>query len=487
MQRPGPSITLLTFLVAPFLVTTLTFSSVVADPTVTGPVPSHGIPGDPAHNYVFYATPMDLKRAQYVEQEYFISGTATRYVIPNGGGELTSPGTMPYRTRIVVRRPANASKFSGVIVVDWQNVSAGHDTDTEWAEAGDFFVRAGWAWVGASVQRVGVHGMNPPSPIAGQGLKQWSPARYGELDLTNGGTVTDDSQAFDVYSQVAQLLKHPQRGSPFDGMRVRRVYAGGNSQSAQFLVRYYNHIQPLTGLYDGFLIDKGGESPRLDLRTKLFKVYTEADVGRQASLRVPDTDVTHTWETTGAPHMPSAWQSLDKNDFRATAGAIAAREFGLTGSPLTSAQCVHPYPSPVESWVVHTAAYAALDRWVTRNVRPSVTPRIQTAPVVGSPLHTVLRDNHGIALGGIRLPRVSLPTAMSTGDNQPASPAPENGVCGLFGTHVPFDAVTLKTLYPTRAAYVRDVRRVVDDLVKFNVVLKEDAAMLIRRAEASIP
>ena len=225
---------------------------------------------------------MDLKRVQYVEQEYFIAGTATRYAIPGGSGELTSPGTMPYQTRIVVRRPANARAFSGVVIVDWQNVSSGHDVDTEWAESGDFFVRSGWAWVGASVQRVSVHGASPPSPLAGQGLKQWSPARYGLLDLTNDGAVTDDSPSFDIYSQVAQLLKHPRRVNLFEGMRVRRVYAAGNSQSAQFLGRYYNHVQPLAGLFDGFLLDKGGESPRLDQRTKVFKVYTEADVPRQA-------------------------------------------------------------------------------------------------------------------------------------------------------------------------------------------------------------
>ena len=43
-------------------------------------------------------------------------------------------------------------------MVDWQNVTAGHDIDTEWGASGEFFVRHGWTWVGASVQRVGVNG-----------------------------------------------------------------------------------------------------------------------------------------------------------------------------------------------------------------------------------------------------------------------------------------------------------------------------------------
>src|SRR5215472_15363387 len=47
--------------------------------SITGPIPSEGQPGDPAHDYVFYSTPFDLKKAGYEELEYFISGTATRY------------------------------------------------------------------------------------------------------------------------------------------------------------------------------------------------------------------------------------------------------------------------------------------------------------------------------------------------------------------------------------------------------------------------
>lgn len=153
-------------------------------PTVSGPVASQGKPGDPARNYVFYATPMDLAQAGYVEEEYFIAGTATRYEIPAAPGELKTLGSMPYRTRIVVRKPRDPRRFSGVVVIDWQNVTAGYDADLEWAQAGEFFMRSGWAWVGASVQRIGVHGFDPPSRLAGRALRQWSPDRYGPLDLT---------------------------------------------------------------------------------------------------------------------------------------------------------------------------------------------------------------------------------------------------------------------------------------------------------------
>jgi len=451
----------------------------LSDPVISGPIPSTATPGDPSHNYVFASASRDLKSAGYVEQEYFIAGTATRYVIPNGPGEATSPGTMPYKTRIVVRRPIASAKFKGVVVLDWRNASTGHDSDGTWTSSGDFFVREGWAWVGATVQQVNVHGFPPPHPMAATALKPWNPQRYGSLDLTNGGTVVDDTQALDVYTQIADAIRHPRSVDMFEGLRVLRIYASGGSQSAGFLVRYYNHLQAATNAFEGFLATQGGPAPRLDQRAKILKVYTETDVARQAPLRVADSNTTHTWEIAGAPHMPSLWQS-------AAAMAAEQRDLGATAA-FPAAECAKPFPSTVESWMVFTAGYAALDRWVTANERPAVTDRIQTAGDPKAAVHTIVRDERGIARGGIRLPAVAQPTAVNAGDNQPASPSPINGVCGLVGSHVPFDAAMLKTMYPDRAAYSRDVRRTVESLVAQKVVLKEDAELLIQRAEAALP
>src|SRR5215472_5978767 len=256
--------------------------AVGSEAMVRGPIAPAAQPGDPSHDYVFYATPMDLKKVGYVEQEYFVSGTATRFP-SNPANPMTNSapmGTMPYTTRIVVRRPADPSRFTGVVVVDWQNVTAGHDIDTEWTANGDFFIRSGWAEVAASVQRVGVNGASP-GPTAGLGLKQWSPTRYESLDLTAGGTVLDDSQSFDVFSQIGALVKHAGPDvDPFKGMNVQHVYAGGVSQSARFLVVYYNTVQQQARVYDGFLVGLGGPRARTDVATKMLRVNTETDVWR---------------------------------------------------------------------------------------------------------------------------------------------------------------------------------------------------------------
>lgn len=238
--------------------------------TVTGPIRSSG--------RVFYATPYDLRRAGYVEQEFFIRGTATRYpaVNPDETRAAAPIGESAYATRIVVRRPADGRRSRGVAVVDWQNVTAGHDIDTEWGTSADYFVRNGWTWIGASVQRVGVNGFPEGDPRGGRGLVQWDPRRYGSLDLTAGGTVLDDSQSFDVYTQIGRLAKDRSRGNPLRDLRLTRVYAAGASQSARYLGVYYNTVQETARVYDGFLLAIGGSTlpPRQAVGTKVLRVWT---------------------------------------------------------------------------------------------------------------------------------------------------------------------------------------------------------------------
>ena len=449
---------------------------------ISGPVPPRARPGDPSHDYPFYATPFDLRRAGYVEQEFFISGTATRYPANPTVEQMKQPatpiGSMPYTTRIVVRRPAHPGRSAGIAVVDWQNVTAGHDIDTEWGTSGDYFVRHGWTYVGASVQRVGVNGA-PPGPTAGLGLTQWSPTRYGSLDLTNGNTVLDDSQSFDVYTQVAELLKG--RGNPLADLRISRVYAGGASQSGRFLGVYYNTVQPLKHVYDGFLfaLSDAALPPRTEVGTKAIRVYTENDVYRGAAIPskvAPDGATLRTWHIAGASHVPAYATGTDVTDFRTTLGAIQEREFG----PAPPLDCVNPGPSQVTSWTVFHAAYDALDNWV----RKGVPPRRAQPLAIADPTAPakIVRDGNGIALGGIRLPDVEVPVALNDGINAPASTTnPLSGFCVLWGTNRPFTKEQLDALYYDTADYRAQVRDATKRLVGQHFLLDEDSDVFTRR------
>ena len=50
-------------------------------PTLTGPIPSVA-PGDPSHDYPFFTPVENLADFKYQEEEYFVTGTASRYTTP---------------------------------------------------------------------------------------------------------------------------------------------------------------------------------------------------------------------------------------------------------------------------------------------------------------------------------------------------------------------------------------------------------------------
>src|SRR6202008_4730973 len=109
------------------------------------------------------------------------------------------------------------------------------DTPIHWQK--DMVLRDGYGFVWISNQDMTISGAN--------GLKAWSPKRYGNLDVTNGGTFQAEELSWDIFSQVAKAVRaDPQL---MGGMPVKKVLAVGESQSAMRLSIYLNSIHPLTG------------------------------------------------------------------------------------------------------------------------------------------------------------------------------------------------------------------------------------------------
>src|SRR3954447_26737606 len=93
-------------------------------------------------------TPPDLKAEGYVQREYEADGNATSYkavgtLTNNGSWKFAPDRTAPYRTRVVVRAPADPSKFSGNVMLEWLNVSGGIDANPEWVSTAEDIVRSG--------------------------------------------------------------------------------------------------------------------------------------------------------------------------------------------------------------------------------------------------------------------------------------------------------------------------------------------------------
>ncbi|MFN0169556.1 MAG: alpha/beta hydrolase domain-containing protein [Bryobacteraceae bacterium] len=431
-------------------------ASVVPNPAAVRSIAPTAAPGDPSHGYPFFATPVDLQRYGFIEEEFLFEGTANRYATPAVATGSVIDGGHTYRTRMIVRRPMPPAKFNGTVLMEWQNVAGGYDLDALWAASSEHILRRGYAWVGVSAQRAGIH-------QAITGLREWSPARYGTLDVTQGGAIMDDALSFDIFSQAAQAVRNPGSVKPLGDLTPERIIAIGVSASANRLATYYNSIQPLTRVFDAFVLVSGGGTLRTDMDVKVFKLLSETEIaGNQAALRQPDTNHHRRWEVAGSAH-------LDYRESQALA-PMQRRDLPPSAPPV----CDQPPSSRIPWAYVLNAAYDHMARWVKDNVPPPTAPEIQVQ-ALGPPV-VVARDNLGNALGGIRLSQHAVPTAMNTGVN--SGP----GFCRLFGTFQPFDEARLAGLYPDHVTYLRQVIDATVDSLKSGFIVPEDAAATIHEA-----
>ena len=110
--------------------------------TLVGPIAENVPPGDPSHDYIYFTPVEDLSDFGYLEEEYFAEGAANRYSTPSlATGSVVSSGH-PWRTRVVVRRPIKKYRANGIILFEWQNVSAGYELDAHWTTLGSFGAKA---------------------------------------------------------------------------------------------------------------------------------------------------------------------------------------------------------------------------------------------------------------------------------------------------------------------------------------------------------
>jgi hypothetical protein len=410
------------------------------------------VPGDPASDDIedtapFFATDADLDAYGYVEEEFVLSGTARRF----DGGEAVSEH--PYRTRVVVRRPSEERDSNGTALVEWQNVTAGNDLDALWMSSADHIMRSGYTWVGVSAQNVGV------SHLAG-----WSPARYGDLDVTDGGTVGGDRLSYDVFAQAGQALRVPGGGPVTGGLEYDEVLAIGASQSASRMTVYYDQVLPRTEpVFDGygFMV---GTAPSGDRPEPVFQVLSETDVA--GTVPREDTDTLRVWEVAGAAH--SGWAG------RAARAEIEERDLGGQAE----FHCASPPFSRVPLEQPLNASYDHLRAWVANG-----TPPPGADPIERTGAGVIQRDEDGHALGGIRLSQLEVPTALNTGTNRAADP--DNAFCYLFGTHQPYTEEELAERYPRRGAYVSQVVRAETRNVRAGYVTRADSGENRREAVRS--
>lgn len=432
---------------------------------------------------IFSASVADLAARGYSESEFFFSGEAQAYTLPggltkDGKWTLAESSKAPFKSRLIVRRPTDATKFNGTVVIEWLNVSGGVDSDPGFVYNFDELLREGYAWVGVSAQSVGIEGGGfSLGPTGAVPLKMSDPERYGSLSHPG------DMYSYDIYTKAAEIV-HDADADPLKGLKPQRVIAYGESQSAARMVSYVNGVQPLAKQFDAFFIhsrslggapfdinggitDFIGGSPVLirdDLQAKVVQFMTETDVAGTtgtsfAAARQPDSDRIRTWEVPGTAHADK--YILDFN---------ASQASGIN--------CPAINDGP-QRFVIRAALHE-LDAWIRNGSAPATAPLLTT-----SANGKLVRDEHGNALGGIRTPDVDVPIATLSGE--PASGSADL-LCILFGSTKPFAPELLMTLYPAHADYVAKVTASAAAARAAGFLLApEEQAMVAKAAAAAVP
>ena len=471
------------------------------------------------HGYPFWSTTLDLAADRYVENEFFLSGTARSFVpvqplegMTDGRWESTPTGpTADYNVRMLVRRPQDPAKFNGKVIVEWFNVTEGFEIDPIWMVASDQLIRSGYAFVGVGAQRTGTNF-----------LMSWDAARYGSLNHPG------DSFSYDIFSQAGMAIAHPGPGAikPLGNLtsKIKVMFAGGQSQSGGRMITYINAVHPTANVYDGFLVvsssrgaglsqapqpvvgTPGGAQSRIrtDIAEPVLVYLTETDVPGSATglHQQPDDDGFRLWEYTGTAHA-------DRAVFEA--GAPVRIKAGVSGPPLVE----QPYGlvittcgiTPINEGPSNYATRAAVDaigNWAShrnkwsfrRNHAPAIGDRISlTIPTAGAA--SVDRDPiTGIALGGIRLPQVTVPIETLRGQGSNIG-----GFCFLFGQSdrwdgdtAPFDSQAvdnpapspepdLTGLYGSPHRYLKRVRVEANHARHDGFLLQDDVAAIVDAAK----
>jgi hypothetical protein len=440
------------------------------------------VPGQP--NLLLGA--FDVATLGYRTQEFFIAGTARSYE-PAGEAE--------YTTRIVALTP-DASAFNGTVIVEWLNVSGGIDAPAVWMMAHREIAREGYAYVAASVQRVGIDGQGLSLGMD-MSLKTLDAERYS--DLQHPG----DAFAFDIFSQVGRLVRDAGE-TILDGLRAEHVLAVGESQSAVFLTTYVNAVDPLAEAYDGFLVHSrfGPAAPlegttllelpenppavrfRTDLRVPVLTVITESDLlgailPGYYPARQPDNDRLRVWEIAGTAHADNYTVAVGFIDDGQAPPEQLAAAYAPTNTLMGQhlSHCINFAP---QHHYVLQAAVAALHDWIRTGAPAPSAPPISVAQE--EPLQIAL-DSNGLAEGGIRTPWVDVPVGRTSGAG-----TDESALSVLFGSGELFDPATLSRLYPGGPAeYVERFTAALDRSIASGFIRPADRSEILALAAAGYP
>ena len=362
-----------------------------------------------------------LDAFKYEAHEYFVSGTAN--------GEL-------YTTRIVVRKPADNAKFSGLVLAEAMHGSG----------AAHMFEFTSIYTMSSGHAAVEILTTSPAQFV------DLNEARYRSLKLTG-------AQTNEILAQIGSLV----RSGSLVGGPVRKMVLAGTSMTAGVLINYlpahmvYRTPQ-MQRIYDGFLPMSNGAMIR-DIDVPIVHVPTMHEVSGNITNRQDGDEPGkqyRLYEFAGMGH-------IDTRD-------------SVRMKPNPCAQPLSRFPEQA----FMSVALDHLFKWVDQGKVPPRADRILLDRNEYNDGSMMALDEHGNARGGIRNTYVDVPTARYT--IRPAAATPvvptasayiarggqqaANLMCGLSTAQLDFTAAQLKTMYKSKQAFVKAVETRLTELEK---------------------
>jgi hypothetical protein len=448
-----------------------------------------------------------FNKASWREDEYFMSGEASVYTEKNDGKPEPIFSSAPYTTRLIIRRPADAARFSGNVVIEILNASDNIDIDRMWVNSWPFFMRNGDIYIGITSKGHVVNSLlkfdkeryepiNWSNPLPDRKPPQDAPAAgpFRFLPQFESGLF------WDILIDLADLLRSNSPENPIRDCPNRYLYLTGWSQSGSYIARVLKSFyRPDKLLFDGYLSAGSGAGAApinayeggpgmfgtgklpmgsmMGAKEPVIAVNTESE-NRMANWYGDFDDPLfkfRTYQIAGSSH-DTKYNLLDYYGEKGLAEldriGVKNAYYGVDGDPLD-------YPCEV----IFNAAFYHLYKWARDGIPAPRGPKIETKIVFGASTDPFggYADNHkdafGNCRGGIRTPAIDYPTGKYTSFSVTA----DGTVNPMFGKVNPFPRELLKFLYGSLDNYHRLVAESAGEAISRGFILREDRDVFINR------
>ena len=467
-------------------------------------------------NYPFQAAAKKCNFAElgYIEDEYFMSGTASVYTEKGKNHQVESIfDGAPYTTRLLIRRPADPAKFSGNVVIEILNASSMMDIDRMWVNTWQYMTRNGDIYIGITSKGHVV-----------DSLKRFSPERYAAINWENPmpeRTAPEIKGPFgclpqyeaglywDMQNDLARLLRTDSELNPIREYGKCYLYLTGWSQSGSYMTRtlasfaYREEDKYEEPLFDGYLeagadtalapinsyeysaengqISQAGTLPGASVlisKQPYIAINTESE--NRGANWAGDSDLPdmkfRTYQIAGTSH--DAWYNMVDYYKGYLYEDCAKCNVGLSFCGAEGDALDTPYQ------YIFQAALRNLYVWVREGVPAPHAPKIEMVPAKPDDFDALTafnpnsattkfenkKDLFGNTMGGIRMACMDYPVGKYTSYCQRA----DGSYDPMFGTVYPFTPEQLKAMYGSLEQYRTLVEKSAAESVALGFLLKED-------------